>query len=435
MAWKLCFRKTLPARFNACFLCDSAPALENCKTPLTEGKADKPPKAPKLDYKGREKHLQEISKFFRQHPSIGAYQNVLPAKIVQSKTYKNPEYVYLVNPQVADDIAKYVFQSIQSKNHIVAESNPGLGLISQSLIKLGIRSVRLYELNPEFHEYLEKTFQSSQSKFKHELFKKDFFSLWRYNFIDNGDQGQRVTDILKGLPKKSWTDGPVATVVGTMTRNIFLRYLVKSIVLQREIATYGRVDLFLITYEKYWNIFNKPSQISRGTQKAWGILTNIFLEAELIKEYPREFFLPWEISSAKKRGVNKSDSRNMYLIKVTMKKEFSLHADHFVPFFCFAMNLYAKGSSSIIATCEKWVPGCGEYLLVPRLTHTSYFEDMNVFTQFKDLTTEQVFGVYREMQSHPNYQSSPFMDMIEQEWLKTETIETTLYDAHSKAAQ
>lgn len=155
MAWKLNFRKTLPARLNVRFLCDNAPTLENNDPPLIEVKKAKTPKAPKIDRKGIEKHLQEVNSFFRLHPNIGAYKNVLPPKIFQSRTYKTPEYVYLVNPHIAENIAKHVYQSIVSMNHIVAESNPGLGLITQSLIKLGIRSVRLYEVNPDFHKYLE----------------------------------------------------------------------------------------------------------------------------------------------------------------------------------------------------------------------------------------------------------------------------------------
>lgn len=47
---------------------------------------------------------------------------------------------------------------------------------------------------------------------------------------------------------------PVMAIVGTLTKQTFLNYLVKCMVLQRDLVTYGRVELFLITYEKLWRV-------------------------------------------------------------------------------------------------------------------------------------------------------------------------------------
>lgn len=44
-----------------------------------------------------------------------------------------------------------------------------------------------------------------------------------------------------------------------------------------------------------------------------------------------------------------------------------------------------------------------------------------------------MYIIFRELAAHPNYLSSPFMDMVEEEWLKSETIETDLNDAHIKS--
>lgn len=39
------------------------------------------------------------------------------------------------------------------------------------------------------------------------MFTKDIFLLHRYEYIDKQDHGNRVEQLLKDVPKKSWSDG------------------------------------------------------------------------------------------------------------------------------------------------------------------------------------------------------------------------------------
>jgi len=157
----------------------------------------------------------------------------------------------------------------------------------------------------------------------------------------------------------------------------------------------------------------------------------LFFEGEVLDKYPRQLFLPWE-TVPKSRKTTSTDQDHLYLMRVTMKKQFPVHPDHFVPFYCFMKTLYGLGKSYVIPTCEKWIPGSGASLILPKLKHEDYFEDINIFTQFKELSPVQILAIYRELSTHSNYSTSPFMDMIEQEWLKAETIDTYLNDSHNK---
>ncbi|XP_066143540.1 dimethyladenosine transferase 2, mitochondrial isoform X2 [Euwallacea fornicatus] len=259
------------------------------------------------------------------------------------------------------------------------------------------------------------------------LFKKEFFRLYQYASLDKFDQQGRVQFLLEHLPKREWSDDPFITVVGCLSKTSFLKFMIKSFILQTKLSTYGRVELFLLTQKKHWDIFN--AEPNPRSFKPWNVLMNLFLEAQLIDKYPRKFFLPWETSMDKEEPDIKRDPDHIYLIRVILKRNLPLEQKDFAPFYCFMMHLYAWGGSSVIQTCEKWVPGCGEHLLLPRLEHKNYPKDLEIFTKFKELPINEVVPIYKEMASHPNFLSSPFMDMMEQEWLKSETIETDLHDS------
>lgn len=44
---------------------------------------------------------------------------------------------------------------------------------------------------------------------------------------------------------------------------------------------------------------------------------------------------------------------------------------------------------------RRWVPGCGENLILPKLEHQDYYEDISIFTKFRELNCMQIIGVFR----------------------------------------
>ncbi|KAL1513105.1 hypothetical protein ABEB36_002567 [Hypothenemus hampei] len=289
------------------------------------------------------KHIAELKHFFNKNPHIGAYQAFIPNDIMKKKPYKAPEYVYLICPDIARKVANHILNHT-GPNQIIAETNPGLGLITQVLLKEGVSNLRLYELNHGFHNYLQGTFSSECDKVK--LFKKDFFTMHKYAFYDSLDQGERVKSMLQGVAKKNWTEEPIMTIVGTITKYVFLKYLIRCIVLQKDLATYGRLDFFLICYSNLKNMFDDKIKIHKQS-RAWVTLFNIFLKCELLDEFPRTSFLPWQGHSKEQQNPEP-----LYLLRITIKKELSITESEYIPFYGFIKNVYGRGNLNVIPTCE-----------------------------------------------------------------------------------
>ncbi|XP_066244824.1 dimethyladenosine transferase 2, mitochondrial [Euwallacea similis] len=416
-----------PHKLGACQLCNHPEenSIQNVNSSLPQGKKIRKKRPPFIP---NAKHLKEIDDFFTKNPNLQPYKDLLPKPIIEKKPYKPPDLLYLISPDIAKDVANHLTKRLLDKTQVIAESNPGLGLISKSLLQNGFTSIRLYEGNLEFQSYLLEQFQARKDQVK--LFKKEFFRLYQYASLDKFDQQGRVQFMLEHLPKRDWLDDPFITVVGCLSKTSFLKFMIKSLVLQTKLSTYGRVELFLLTQKKHWDIFN--TELNPRRFRPWNVLMNLFFEAELIDKYPRKFFLPWETSMDKEEPDEKRDPDHIYLIRTILKRDLPIESKDFAPFYCFMMHLYAWGGSSVIQTCEKWVPSCGEYLLFPRLEHKHYPGDLGIFTKFKELPMDEIIPIYKEMASHPNFLSSPFMDMIDQEWLKSETIETDLHDSQIK---
>ncbi|VEN34483.1 unnamed protein product [Callosobruchus maculatus] len=64
------------------------------------------------------------------------------------------------------------------------------------------------------------------------------------------------------------------------------------------------------------------------------------------------------------------------------------------------------------------------------MKHIDYYENMGIFTTFKELKAHQILHVFNEMVNNPAYPGSPFTDMVDNELMKSETIETTMADAN-----
>lgn len=157
MALNRCLSK-LPIckRMNYCYLCSkSETIIDSVETSLEHEKVPKEKTKQKRTFPvNSPSHLREMAEFFNENHNVAKYKDFLPTKIWASKPYKTPDYLYLVCPDIAKKIAKEVVQRLHGGNQVIAESNPGLGLITEALFQKGVSFVRLYELNSEFQDYL-----------------------------------------------------------------------------------------------------------------------------------------------------------------------------------------------------------------------------------------------------------------------------------------
>lgn len=99
---------------------------------------------------------QKVADFFKNDENIQEIIKTIPDKYLKISKKKSPESLYLTCPKTAKTIADKILPLLDSNNDgIIAETCPGPALISQELLKRGVRKIRLYESGSEFIPYLE----------------------------------------------------------------------------------------------------------------------------------------------------------------------------------------------------------------------------------------------------------------------------------------
>lgn len=148
-----------------------------------------------------------LTKYFNSKPHLKQIQEYIPKKYLINKRYPaNIENLYLIDSEVAKDIVKQILPTLLSnKNQLVCETNAGLGFISTELLDNGIDLVRLYETCSEFRKTLKDFNDMYPGRI--ELFTKSLYSAPTLAYMDKVDNGNRIEQILKGIPQKKWTDG------------------------------------------------------------------------------------------------------------------------------------------------------------------------------------------------------------------------------------
>ncbi|KAJ8962737.1 hypothetical protein NQ318_001135 [Aromia moschata] len=388
--------------------------------------------------KPRLSHAKAINIFFQENKEIRGIKQFIPSKYLELKRKGTPDHLYLINPAIAKIIFSHLKSVLNSKSdQIICETNAGLGLVATELLEYGIKLVRLYESCPEFREGLKDFGEEYLGRV--ELFTKDLFNLNRYAYMDKHDQANRVEYLLKKCSEKElewrWVkvvSKPAMTVIGTMSKLSFIKYLLESLILQNNIINYGRIQVFAIMKPRYYAVLASSPEDNLDAYQGFSVLFKLLFDCELLEKFPRNMFLPWE--SPLRKTMQRFYPANlepdkMYLVKINFKKRIPLPAEKLIDLYFFIKQFYGRGSNRIIPTIEKWVPGCGVNIILPKLSHNDYFDDMDIFTQFRELNPKQILAVFKEMINYPAYVGSPFTAMVESELLKLETIETSLSEA------
>nr|CAD7425591.1 unnamed protein product [Timema monikensis] len=189
------------------------------------------------------------------------------------------------------DIVSIIKDDLLHGDSPVLEANPGLGLITEALLRQGIPRVRLYEASPPFVRHLNVMFLSglgslSRKQFWVEpgstlkekyndritLMHCDLFSMWKMVFQDKLDNGARMDTVLEGIAKRSWTDGIEAAmkIVGVLPSLGFIKHLLNSITFHTGIMVYGRPELYLIMNPAlYINILLDGAAVDPTLKTAW----------------------------------------------------------------------------------------------------------------------------------------------------------------------
>ncbi|XP_055842965.1 dimethyladenosine transferase 2, mitochondrial isoform X2 [Episyrphus balteatus] len=185
------------------------------------------------------------------------------------------------------------------------------------------------------------------------------------------------------------------------------------------------------------------------------MLFQMMFEHRFITTLPREYFLPQqaEYKSKKSSKLNKVNSINpdvLYLVKIVPRKNFyDLCAPEDVQaLWYFVKQNCVSRRNRILPNLEKYVPGCGPRLILQssdspppkdlypsdhstflpkystncvEMSNKCYFPNMNIHTEFGDLSPSQMLTLFTQFRSWPEYKDSSFLASLENSLLKLES--------------
>ncbi|XP_050069764.1 dimethyladenosine transferase 2, mitochondrial [Anopheles maculipalpis] len=376
-----------------------------------------------------------------------------PSSILR-KSSLNTERFYIANRATAERIADIIAHDLPPDRPLL-EINPGPGLLTKELLKRNITNLRLYETESAFEARLRSSFQLPHDA----LQIGDFNGLWRLSYLDGQDNGRRVLKLLAGIPQRKWPDEVafrLFSIVGTIK---FLRYLMNSITHQSEFYLLGRYEMFLamspLLYAQIAATKDGGYKLYRGCT----VVFQVYFEHELLGKIPRKHLLPWYTAGSTKKvrtlhqKLIEDGAEEWCLVKIVPRQNLHEHLlpDNFGLFASFVTQHYISRRNRIIPSLEHWIPHCGARLILnanytrkrttkkgtapavclpsqlPKsmpLSSNDYPTNMNIYTEFGELTPMQALTLFNEFINWSEFHQSPFMQAVESQKHKQRLMRT-----------
>uniref|UniRef100_A0A8D8ACF7 Dimethyladenosine transferase 2, mitochondrial n=1 Tax=Culex pipiens TaxID=7175 RepID=A0A8D8ACF7_CULPI len=368
---------------------------------------------------------------------------------------QNTERFYLASQEAARDVAKLVTADL-AEDTLLAEVNPGSGLLTKELLKSKkVSRLLLIEYDDWFQEGLRQ-FEGSRVELK----SGDFNGQWKQIYLDSLDRGGRLEKLLEGLPRKRWTDEGVNFRVFSIVSTLrFFKTLLYSVVNQKGLYGLGRCELVLVVPPLLYVHLTCSKEAGYKLYRSGSVLFQLFFKHQFLGKIKRRDFLPWPANAGNRKyrtqhwqlGLVGSDE--WYVMRIVPRAD--LH-EHCLPdnlrllAFFVTQNMISR-RNRVIPALERWIPHCGARLIlnqnyvpskhpIPQLSKSTFSssEDlptfrrsssplqandfplrMNIFTEFGELTPSQVLTLFNEFINWPDFRQSPFLQTMEQHLVKS----------------
>lgn len=370
----------------------------------------------------KERFSQDIQKYLNSKDYLKPVVGYLPQKILKRRK-RNIDVLYAVDRDIAEKIVDLVALDILKGGAPVFEANPGLGFISRGLLAAGVQRLFLCEPSLSLAQHLKKL--KNEFPGRTEVINKDLFGLAKLQFQDNQDGGSRVQSLFCGVLSAEWHDDPVMKIVGVLPSLSFIKYIIQSHVFQTGIVVYGRPEFYLVmTPILYFYLTSKPES-GYTLYRSTSVLFQLIFEWHLLEKLPRTGFLPWQVKHstqkwAKLTKVRIIDEDCMYLVKIIPRRDFFktvVSADQLQPLWFFVRQHLISRKNRVIPQLEKWISGCGPRVIM---------DGMTIFTEFGDLTPQEILSLFHKFVSWPEYPVCPFIASMETSFTKMESGTDTI---------
>ncbi|XP_012522923.1 dimethyladenosine transferase 2, mitochondrial-like isoform X2 [Monomorium pharaonis] len=314
--------------------------------------------------------------------------------IIQSMKWKykkeNTNILYLIDKDTAVKFVSLIKNDLRTNMCYVAELNPGFGILTRELLRVGVPLIHLYEKNAKLYNVLEMICLKYPGKVNLIPRNSDLIGITRSFYEDKVIDDEKYQDMFKAKKNKNWKDETYMQVIGASdSRNLFT-FIIHSLVHRNGFMFYGRPVFYIAILPSLWHV-----------------MFHLMFNYELLGTLNRKAFIPWH---AKKRQpmLNqlrlsaKQDYEQMYVIKLEPKADLylQLSQEDWITFSYFVRHHMLKRTSRVIPALEKWIPDCGIRLIA---------KDYTIYTQFADLTPTQILELFKEFKSWPEYKQSHFI--------------------------
>lgn len=382
------------------------------------------------------------------------HANLFPVKIF-NKRHKVPAHFYVAEDQLVEQIDNAIQPFMQqTKCDTAIEMNPGIGLFTRKLLNKYDRLNKIILIEPmehflpALHEF--HTLYPERVKVKH----NDIVSLWKLSFQDRMDNGTRVSDMLSDLPKREYNEDPTALLFGGVGCYDFFKHLINSIIFQNGLFSWGRMEMFLAVPPPIYIHLTCNNDIGYLIYRSTSMLFQMIFEYRFITQLPREYFLPNQIEhkiikGSRLKRVQSVNPEYLYLVRIVPRRNFLdlCPIEDLQALWYFVKQNCVSRRNRIIPNLEKWIPGCGPRLIIkgvpsetlkplypnedgvelPRystrcttMSNLDFYPNMNIFTQFGDLSPSQMLTLFTQFRKWPEFSESTFVASLENTLLKME---------------
>ncbi|XP_058056146.1 dimethyladenosine transferase 2, mitochondrial [Anopheles bellator] len=367
--------------------------------------------------------------------------DLFPATILR-KGNQTTERFYVADRSTARHIADVITRDLPEER-LLLEVNPGPGLLTEQIFQRRSQNVQFFETDPSFEVRLKKLGVPSNA-----LRTADFNGMWRMEYMDSFDGGQRVANLLTGLPQRKWQDEVsfrLFSIVGSVK---YLRYLMNSITQQNEFYSLGRYEMILLMSPLLFSHIASTTEAGYKLYRGGTIVFQLYFDHEFLGTIPRKHFVPWFNNTNPKkirtlhRKLIDDGADEWYLVKIVPRKDLFeyIQPDNLTLFASFVMQHYVSRKNRVIPTLEHWIPHCGSRLImnanyatvgkvppsplpsqllksVP-LVANDFLDKMTIYTEFGELTPAQVLTLFNEFINWPEFHQSPFIQAVGGQKLK-----------------
>ncbi|XP_053670181.1 dimethyladenosine transferase 2, mitochondrial [Anopheles nili] len=360
------------------------------------------------------------------------------------------ERFYVANRATAQRIAEVITQDLPADLPLL-EVNPGPGLLTEQIIIRDVKHLRLYEADASFTSKLQ-----ALNLPKDALRIADFNGLWRLSYLDGFDNGRRVVNLLSGLPHQKWNEEVNFRLFSIIGSAKFLHYLMYSITHQNELYALGRYEMYLVMSPLLYSRIASTKDAGYKLYRGSSIVFQLYFEHELLATLPRKHFLPWYHNSSTKKlrtlhqKLIEDGVEDWYLVKIVPRKNLFEHLlpDNLLLFASFVSQHYVSRRNRIIPSLEHWIPHCGARLILNAnytkksskkasnnplpsqlqksqpLSSNDYIDNMNIYTEFGELTPSQVLTLFNEFINWSDFHQSPFVQAVESQKHKQRPLQS-----------